>query len=181
MALLTAVAGPYTATYNPGTNASGGGGGAQAQGITADDGFRLVWTIHKQRIGNDGTDQYGMSHLESVYRGMDFRIVYRCREYSVNNVNAALPYGKGATTLSPVHGQAGRVDDNSGIAGALVLTAASGTPASTNPATLTAAHAVISDNTSYDLIFTSKLRELPVSLDLIPYVSGGPVVWFTTT
>ena len=182
MALITAIAGPYTGVYTPGAGASGSGLGALAQGILADDGYRLVWTIHKQRIGNDGTDQFGNSLLESVYRGMDFTIVYRCREYAVNNVVVSLPYGVGAQTLSPRHGQAGRTDGGNSIDGSLVLTAASGTPAATNPATLTAPHVVIADNTNMDLTFTSKLRELPIALVLYPYSAGGGVVnWFSTT
>lgn len=182
MALITAVAGPYTTTYSPGAGATGAGAGALAQGITADDGFTLRWTIHKQRIGNDGTDQYGQSLLESIYRGADWMLNYLCREYSINNTNAAWPYGRvAAVALSPQMGVIGRADDQQSISGAVVMTAVTGTPAATNPATLTAAHAIAQDGIQYALSFTSKIRETPVHLKLYPYDSSGNKIWFATT
>jgi hypothetical protein len=190
MALLLPVAGPHTSTYLPGTGAVGYAGGARTQGITSDDGYRLRWTIHKQRIGNDGTDRWGQSLLENIYRGADWSIDYRCREYGLANMQATWPYagtvaGAGVAALAPSIGIPGTADDTSAFAGVLAMTAVSGTPAATNPASLTSSHAVIADGQQYDLIFTSKLRETPVMLNLLPYsVSGGTSatpVWFITT
>lgn len=186
MALITAIAGAYTATYQPpaASGASGAGGAAAAQGITGDDGFRLVWSIHKQRIGNDGTDQYGLSHLEGIYRGADWSILYRCREYSVNNMNAAWPYGKvGVVALQPIMGTIARLD--SAVGGQLVMTNVTGTPAAGNPATITVPKCIQADGTNYGLEFTSKLREVPIHLQIIPDVltiSASPYdAWFVTT
>ncbi len=184
LALLIPVSGPYTSVYAPGSAAVGTGTNL-AQGITTDDGYRLLWTIHKQRIGNDGTDRWGQSLLENVYRGADFSIAYRCREYAVNNVQVTLPYGaplSGNAVLRVALGIPGVCDDTSGFTGVMAMTAIAGTPAATNPATLTASHAIIADGQQYDLLFTSKLREVPILLNLLPIaVSSGistSPVWF---
>lgn len=187
MALITTVAGAYTTTYTPnsGGGASGAGGGALAQGITTDDGFQLVWAIHKQRIGNDGTDRYGQTLLEGVYRGADWRLIYRCREYSANNMNAAWPYGRVAAggPLYPHMGVISRLDSQ--IEGGIIMTAVTGTPAATNPATLSAPHVAQNDGTAVHLNFTSRERQLPVDLVLYPYSATIDAVpyelWFVTT
>lgn len=182
MALLTAVAGAYTGSYTPGAGGAGTGS-SYAQGILTDDGYRLVWTTHAQRIGNDGTDQYGNTLLINIYRGADWSLIYRCREYAANNLNATWPWGKVSAALSPALGVIGRLaNSGSGAAGGqIVLTAVSGTPAAAAPATLTAADVAAADGVTGDLSFTSKLREVPVHLLLFPYTSGGDKVWFTCT
>ena len=65
------------------------------------------------------------------------------------------------------------------------MTSIAGTPAATNPATLAAFHAQQADGQQVDFIFTSKLRETPILLNLYPIAVGGGVsttpVWFLTS
>ncbi len=187
MALLIPVSGPYVSTYTSGASAFGGNT-ARTTGITSDDGYRLLWTVHKQRIGNDGTDRWGLSLLENVYRGADFSISYRAREYALSNTQVVWPYAAAATgnaNLAPAIGIPGVCDDTSSFTGILAMSAISGTPAASNPATLTASHATIADGQQIDLLFTSKLRETPVVLNLLPIsVSSGistTPIWFSTS
>ncbi len=165
------------------------GGVARLVGITADDGYRLLWTVHKQRIGNDGTDRYGLSLLENVYRGGDWSISYRAREYGVTAIQTVWPYGAqavGNPIFAPSMSQAGLCDDTSLFTGILGMTVIAGTPAASNgPTTLVASHAIVADGQQMDTLFTSKLRELPVLLNLLPYaVSAGlsaTPIWFSTS
>lgn len=186
MALITAIAGAYTGAYTPNASAAGGGGGAGSIGVLADDGYRLAWTVHQQQIGNDGTDVFGQTLLAGIYRGGDWKLILRCREYAAANMNVAWPYVKvtGGGALSPVLAGIGR-EVTSSFAGSLVLTSTTGTPAATNPATLTAASCAAAPGNNSSLEFTSKLRELPIVLDLFPYSTSISAVtyyvWFVTT
>ena len=187
MALLIPTSGPYVGTYAPGASAVGNGSNL-ALGITSDDGYRLIWQIHKQRIGNDGTDRFGQSLLENVYRGADWSVAFRCREYGLPILQAASPYAAAAAgngVFRPAIGIAGVADDTSGFTGIFNLVAVAGTPAATNPATLTAGHAIVADGQQYDMLYTSKLREVPTVLNLLPIAVSGSIsttpIWFTTS
>lgn len=178
MALITTIAGAYTATYNPSSGGSGGAG-AVAQGICTDEGFNLGWTVHKQRVNR--TDQYAQSLLDSIYQGADWDLMYVCREYAVGNINAAWPYGK-VSALLPLSVKMGVIARrDSDVEGSVVLTSTTGTPAVAAPATLTAAHVAAADGKSSRLQFTSRTREVPVHLVVYPYTSSSDVVWFVTT
>lgn len=182
MALLTAVAGAYTGTWTPAASngASGAGGGATSVGILADDGFELSWVVHEQTIGNDGTDQYGNTLLETIYRGADWRMRFLCREYAVANMNAAWTWGRtGSAALYPILGVIARLGyDTSGV---LIMTATASTPSATNPASLTASKCQMASGTQFGLSFTSKIRQTPVNLVLLPYTVSSTVAWFVTT
>jgi hypothetical protein len=183
MALIVAVAGAYTGTWTPASvgGASGAGGGAAALGILSDDGWELSWVVHQQMIGSDGTDRYGQSLLETVYRGADWTMRFRCREYGTAAMNVAWTWGRvaGGGALAPLMGIISRLGET--IAGAIILTNTTGTPAAGNPATLTAAECQMASGTVFGTTFTSKIRELPIHVVMFPYVSGADIVWFTTT
>lgn len=185
MALITAVAGAYTGIYTSNALASGAGA-ATAVGILADEGYRLSWTTHMQQIGNDGTDQYGQTLLESIYRGADWDLIFRCREYGTGPMNMAWPFVRftGGGALSPLLVGVGRTVTGY-HAGGLVLTAVTGTTAATNPATLTALSCCAAPGSISSLDLTSRLRELPQRFNLYPYsvtISATSYnVWFTTT
>lgn len=187
MALITVVAGAYTGAYTPGTGASGAGGGAGSIGILSDEGYRLAWTVHKQLVGNDGTDQFGQTLLTGIYRGADWNIQLRAREYSAAAMNVAWPFLKvtGGGALSPVLAGIGREETSSSFAGSLVMTSTSGTPAASNPATLTAASCVAASGGNSSFEFTSRTREIPMALTLYPYSTTisavSYYVWFVTT
>lgn len=190
MALIVPVSGPYTSAFTPGASASGSASPPASLGITSDDGFRLLWTIHKQQIGNDGTDVYGLSRLENIIRGADWNMIFRMREFGANTWNAAWPYGRVAAgagvnaIMTAIMAQAGAADDTSGYTGSIALTAISGTPASVfgAPNVLTALKVIQAANQQQATDFTSKLRELPSNFELIPYTQtingNGYTLWW---
>jgi hypothetical protein len=69
----------------------------------------------------------------------------------------------------------------SDVASAVVLTSTPNTPAATAPATLTATYAILAPGQQSTLLFNSKLRRVPIFLQLLPYTSGSNVVWYSST
>lgn len=159
MPLVSAVSGPYTSTL-----------GAVDLGVTQ-DGFRLLMQVSKEAVRGD---KYGDSIIDYVYRGGNVNLIARGIEYT-KMMNAFWPYGS-----LGVMGQAGRMDQASSLTGSAVLTAVAGTPAASTPASLTGQQSTVDQNFRGDLEFASKLRSVPLGLSLLPYSSGGNVVWFTT-
>lgn len=82
-----------------------------------------------------------------------------------------------ATAAAPI----GRLASN--VAAATVLTVVAGTPAATNgdPNTLTASFSILAPNSPATLLYTSKLRQVPIRLAILPGESAGTVTWFSTT
>lgn len=62
----------------------------------------------------------------------------------------------------------------------MVLTATPNTPAAAAPASLTATASILAPNFDARLLFDSRLREVPVRLQLLPFSSTG-IRWFTIT
>lgn len=179
MPLITVIAGRYAGTYQPAAanGASGAGGLAANLGILSDDGFELSWSTHAQEVRD--TDAYGRTLLQTVYQGADWRLRCRCKEYASGNMNAAWPWGITGGLLTPKHGVTARL--GSDVAGAVVLTSTTGTPAAASPATLTASTAILTPATMHGLSFTSRVREVPIEWSLLPYTATGNEVWFTVT
>lgn len=167
MALDVFVAGPYNGTYN-----------AVALGITA-DGFKLDLTLKQENI--DESDLYGGSLLDYVYRGGDATMEYRSKAYKPGSVAPMWPWGplgQITSTAAPV----GRLASD--VASPFVLTAVANTPAAVIGnacATFTASKAILAPGYNPSLLFTSKLREVPVRLALLPYSNGllGAIINFT--
>jgi hypothetical protein len=172
-ALITApIAGAYTGVYN-----------SLAIGILNDDGYVLSFVAKGQDI-ND-TDQYGMTLIEGIYRGIDWRIRYRTKEWNTGVQAAFQIYGAAGTNPSPALGLGIIGRKYSAIALALVLTATTGTPSAATPATLTASLALLAPNSNVDWAFTSKVREVPIEHICLPQslTTGGgtfTVPWTTT-
>lgn len=170
--LVVPIAGPFTGTYN-----------SLPLGTQNDDGFRLSCTIQAQEI--NASDAYGMTLVEGIYRGQNWRLAFTGLEANKTGLLAVLQaFGQtGAnTTLTPkLTGIGNRMTS---YAQALVLTAILSDPP-TMPQSLTATNAVFAPNTNTQMLMTSKMREVPLELVLIPYVSVvGSVssnVPFTTT
>ena len=156
------VAGAYTGTLN-----------AVALGIMNDDGFVLNIQPHSDLI-ND-TDQYRRTLIETIYTGIDWRVRYRTKEWNTGMQAAFSQYGAQGTNPAPGMslGIIGR--KGSGIAQALILTATTGTPAATSPATLTATQALLAPETNIDMRFTAAVREVPIEHVCLPYstTTGG--------
>lgn len=169
--LVVPIAGPYTATFN-----------SLPLGTQNDDGFQLSCTIQGQEVNQ--TDAYGMTLTEAIYRGQNWRLQFRGLEWDKTGLLAiAQMFGaRVAGSLTPILTNIG--DKWTTYCKTLVLTAILGNPPSV-PQSLTAATAGIAPNSQFAFNMTSKLREFPLELVLIPYSAdiGGTFykVPFTTT
>jgi hypothetical protein len=176
MALINPVAGAYTSTFTKPT------GSAQNIGILGDDGFELSFKPHMQMV-ND-TDQLGMTLAEIIYRGADCRLRFRTKEWKQGSQDIFHLFGSVTSGVAPAMTLGIIARKGSDLAGTLVLTSTIGTPAATSPSTLTSTHALLSDN-NVSMPFTSKVRELPIELLLLPYTANvantNYNLWFTTT
>ncbi|MBX9682129.1 MAG: hypothetical protein K2X38_25505 [Gemmataceae bacterium] len=156
--LVVPVSGPYTGTYN-----------SLPLGTQNDDGFRLSCTIQGQEI--NASDAYGMTLVEGIYRGQNWRVAFTGLEANKTGLLAILQaFGQvgAAGTLTPkLTGIGNRMTT---YAQALVLTAILADPP-TMPQTLTAVNAVFAPNTNTQMLMTSKMREMPLELVLLPYAS----------
>jgi len=172
-ALVVPVSGPYVGLW-----------GGFALGTQNDDGFSLIATYQGQEI--NATDAYGMTLVEAIWRGLNWRARFRALEFNKPGVLAAMQAfgssGVSTGTLTPTLASIG--DRFSRFALPLVLTALLGNPP-TMPQTFTAVNAIMAPQHSLDFMMTSKMREAPFEMVLLPYSvsgSGGTVnVPFTTT
>lgn len=164
MALATFIAGAYTATYN---SVSTG---------PSKDGYRLTMTNSQQLI--EESDTYGGSLIEMIYRGGSMRIGFTALAYS-SGVNCLWPYGATLYTLATASAPIGRLASD--VALSFVMSATANTPAASTPASITATKAIIPAGFSTELLYDSRLREVPVQLQFIPTASGGTITWATAT
>lgn len=168
MALLSAVAGRYSATYDP-----PGVGAAADMGVT-EDGWEIGVKVAKEVINE--SDEFGGMVAEAIYRGLaDCTLTATGLEYIQGLLNAALPYSQvtisGATFLGP--GLVGRLDSD--VAGAVILTSTASTPAAAKPATATATLAVWHESMEAVIRMNSKLRKLPGKWRIMPWDDAGTV------
>ena len=157
-------------------------------GTQNDDGFILSVTLQGQEVNE--SDAFGLTLVEAIYRGQNWRIRLRGLEWNKTGLlsivqmfgwqGGAMP-GSIATTLAPTLGAIG--DRWTKYCQALLLTAILGNPP-TVPQTLTATNAGFAPNTNTEQIMTSKVREMPIEMVLLPYVASGsspPNAPFTVT
>lgn len=173
-ALVVPVSGPYTGTWN-----------AFALGTQNDDGFVLAGTYQGQEI--NASDAYGMTLVEAIWRGLNWRVRFRSLEWNKAGILAAIntfgSTGGPTTTLTPTLANIG--DRWSKYAQALNLTAILGNPPTT-PQTLTASNAVVAPQSNIEAMLTSKAREAPFEMVLLPYQAtvgslSNQNISFTTT
>lgn len=168
--------GPYTATW---AGASGQPGGAGALDVGLVEGVdRFQRTAEAQDIR---VDAYGETVVDGVYRGGQMFVLMTFKEWT-DTVKALLwPFG--GTQVSPDFGAVGPVGSlMTNLAGILVLTAVTGTPAATNgPATINFGSAIISPGHNSEVILGSEERNVPVVFRCYPYDNSGTLVWFTET
>lgn len=158
-ALVLPVSGPYTATWN-----------AFTLGTQGDDGYELAATYQGQEI--NASDAYGMTLVEAIWRGLNWRIRFRSLEFNKAGILAAMQAfgssGAPSTTFTPTLANIG--DRFSKFSQPLVLTAILGNPP-TMPQTLTALSAIIAPQHNLSFMMTSKMRETPFEMVLLPYAA----------
>lgn len=173
-ALVLPVSGPYTGTWN-----------AFALGTQNDDGYVLSGQYAAQEINQ--SDAYGMTLVEAIYRGINWKFRFRGLEFNRPGILAIIQMfgstGAPSTTFTPTLGVVGQ--RYSLAAQALVLTAVLPNPP-TFVQTLTALNAVVAPQTNMEQMLTSKVREAPLEMVLLPYsTTVGSLtnqnVAFTTT
>lgn len=175
--LVVPISGPYVATWM-----------GLPLGTQDDNGFQLNVTLAGQEVNE--SDAFGMTLVEGIYRGQNWRVRLRGLEWNKTGLlsivqmfgwqGGVMP-GATANTLAPTLGAIG--DRWTKYCQALVLTAILGNPPST-PQTLTATNTGFAPNTNTEMIMTSKVREMPLELVLLPYVGSGsspPNVPFSIT
>lgn len=182
MGLVAAVAGPYTAAYNPLSTGSGGGDGSTSIG-KVDRGYEIRVQVAKEAVRGD---LYGDTVLDNVYRGANVFMSLTGIEYAAGLVNVFTVYsgdptggaGSSAGTIGQL-GLVGVMDSASGFTGAMVLTAVSGTTAATAPATVTSSESIITED-SLSLLYSTQYRRVPITLQLLPYLNSVNVWWTQT-
>lgn len=129
----------------------------------------MLCTIQGQEINE--SDAYGMTLVEAIYRGQNWRCRFTGLEWNKVGLMAAL---QGFGSQQPtVNGILGPTLTNIGdrwtrYTATLLLTAILGNPPSI-PQTLTSISAAIAPQFQTDFLFTSKMREFPMELVLFPY------------
>lgn len=171
--LILPVSGPYTATYN-----------AAVLGTQNDDGYVLTAAYKGQEVNL--SDAYGMTLVEAIYRGLDWRMRFRSLEWSRSGILTAMnsfgSSGGQGSTFTPIFSNVGH--RYSFFSRTLILTAVLESPP-TFVQTMTALSAIIAPQSNIESILTSKVREAPIEMVLLPYlttISGTAYnVAFTTT
>lgn len=170
--LVVPISGPYVGTWH-----------ALPLGTLNDDGYELALTFQGQEVNE--SDAYGMTLVEAIYRGMNWRCRLRGLEWDKTGLlDLQQEFGRtGAAAGRNLTPQLTNIGDRwTKYAQALVLTAILGDPP-TVPQTLTATNAAFAPNSQSAFLMTSKVREMPLELVLLPYSSGSPAVAipFSTT
>lgn len=149
-----------TATYNGVT-----------LGTQNDDGYVLDGTYQGEEVR--ASDAYGMTLVEAIYRGLNWRLRFRGLEFNragmLTAIQAFGASGNTQTTFTPTLANIG--DRYSTFAKSLVLTAVLGSYPPTMPATLTALSAIVAPQSNVQYLMTSKVREAPFEMVLLPYSS----------
>jgi hypothetical protein len=155
--LVVPVSGPYTATWN-----------AFTLGTQNDDGYVLMGTWQGQEV--NATDALGMTLVEAIYRGLNWRLRFRGMEFNKSGILASIhAFGSTASPTTTITPNLANIGDRfTKFAQALVLTAILASPP-TMPQTLTANGAIVAPQSNVEYLMTSKVREAPFEMVLLPY------------
>ncbi len=173
-ALVLPISGPYVGMWN-----------GQLLGTQNDDGFVLSGAYTGQEV--NATDAYGMTLVEAIWRGLNWRIRFRGMEFNkpgiLNAIQAMGSTGNPISTFTPTLTNIG--NRYSLFAQALVLNAIIGSNPPTMPQMLTAAGAIVAPQSNVEYLMTSKVREAPFEMVLLPYSTtvnslSNQIVSFTT-
>lgn len=155
--LVVPVSGPYTATWN-----------AFSLGTQNDDGYALAGTWQGQEV--NASDAYGMTLVEAIWRGLNWRLRFRGLEFNKPGILASMQAfgstGAPNTTFTPTLANIGQ--RYSAFAQPLVLSAILGNPPSFVQS-LTATNAIVAPQSNVEYLMTSKVREAPFEMVLLPY------------
>ena len=180
MALYSFIAGRYSATY-------GLSGAGVDVGIT-NDGFRVRQEVHYEPINE--SDHYGQSTLDLIYRGGDVFLEFLAKVYgsviSTSAISAFWPWGAGLGILQTFGSGAGPLPIGRlayDLNHQTVLTSTAGSPAVSTPASLTALRTALAPNFRGELLFNSRLRQVPIQLQMLPNETTASNItttrWFT--
>lgn len=175
--IVVPISGPYTATYH-----------TFPLGTQNDDGYVLNGTYQGQEVNL--SDAFGMTLVEAIYRGLNWRLRFRGLEFNRAGLLHAMQVfgsvGNSTTTFSPNLGFIG--DRYSKYSKTLILTSILAGVMQAPPSfvtTLTAESAVVAPQSNVEHLYTSKVREAPMEMVLLPYrvspgISSIPVSFITT-
>jgi len=125
-------------------------------------GWIIEHTVSKRLITGDAEAR---SPQDAVFRGHNVFIEFTLMEYDAAGAsNAFSPYAGAFGS----QGTVGSLDDASNLVQILVLTAIGNTTATTAPATLTAAKAILAEGFPVRMLFAPDLREIPIRMQLFP-------------
>jgi len=166
--LVIPISGPYLGTWQ-----------AFPFGTLDDDGYRISCVVQGQEINE--SDAYGMTLVEAIYRGQNWRVRINGLEWNKTGQLTALqmfgssqagttPPLAAATGLTPVLANIG--DRWTKFCQPMVLTAILGNPPTT-PQSLTATNAGLAPQQETQWMKTSKLRNMPLEFVLLPYQLAG--------
>ena len=155
--LVVPVSGPYIGTW-----------AGAALGTQNDDGFVLLGTYQGQEV--NASDAYGMTLVEAIWRGLNWRLRFHSLEFNKTGMLQAIQAfgasGNANTTFTPTLANIG--DRYTKFAQSLVLNSILGDPP-TMPDTLTATNAIVAPQSNVEFLMTSKMREAPFEMVLLPY------------
>jgi hypothetical protein len=167
-ALVTAIAGRYSSTYN-----------SVDLGVTNDPGYKLSFTPDWELVKD--TDAYGTNVIEAILLGLSqVSLDFVTKSITAGPYTAMTPFSTfaptGAQTFSS--GLVGRRATD--LALSVVMTATALTPAAVTPATATFLYAMIHEGVNIDMIFGPRHRTIPIKFRII--ANGTTTAnYFTTT
>ena len=161
---MSFIAGGYTVTFDAASV------GQLFEGLT----FSNV--VHKEVILGDNIARAAQ---DSVFQGVDVTSDFALNEW--DNAAAIVMYWPyGATWLAA--GVVGRVEKQQSLCKSMVLTAIAGTPAATQPATLTLPNSIIHEEFPVNHIFRPALRRIPLRMRHYPDLQQDySTIYGTTT
>ena len=124
------------------------------------------------------TDAFGDSVIDWGYRGGNVFLQFIGKAYKAGAITPFWPWGtlgKLSTASAPI----GRLASD--VASAMVLTSTAATPAVATPATITASKSILAPNNPATLLYNSELRNVPIRLQLLPYLSSSEYIWWSQT
>jgi hypothetical protein len=167
-------------TYEPPATYPGGGAGPYATGLV--EGVRRLSRRPQARLFQ--ADAYGDTDIDGVFRGGNASLSIVLKEWTANIRAMLWPFGGnnstadfGAIGVANAPGIGKLLTD---MAGQIILTAATGTPAAgtLGPATITFAKAIMSPDTDIEILMGAEPRDIPVVFKLFPYLDGSSIVRF---
>ena len=169
MALVTVVSGRFSSTLTPPS------GSPLDLGIMKSPGYKIGFQPAWKNVAP--TDAYAEQVIEQIWRG--WSLVYvdcTSEEYKAGPLRAVNPVKTYAPTGATAF-DAGTVGVRAtDLAGSLIFTSTTGTPAVATPATATFSLAIAREGYDFNFVLDSDVREVPMSFRILPVTDGGSPV-----